>query len=58
MVILTVSNISFSPMIEFLKPTDRVGIMGIGGLGHLAIQFAAKVSDLDITLHRYLLTIL
>ncbi|KAF9074264.1 Zn-dependent alcohol dehydrogenase [Rhodocollybia butyracea] len=33
----------FSPMIEFLKPTDRVGIMGVGGLGHLAIQFAAKM---------------
>lgn len=25
-----------------VKPTDRVGIVGIGGLGHLAIQFAAK----------------
>ena len=24
-----------------LKPTDRVGVVGIGGLGHLAIQFAA-----------------
>ncbi|KIY51716.1 GroES-like protein [Fistulina hepatica ATCC 64428] len=26
-----------------LKPTDRVGVIGIGGLGHLAIQFAAKM---------------
>ena len=26
-----------------IKPTDRVGIVGIGGLGHLAIQFAAKM---------------
>lgn len=25
-----------------VKPTQRVGIVGIGGLGHLAIQFAAK----------------
>ena len=25
------------------RPTDRVGIIGIGGLGHLAIQFAAKM---------------
>lgn len=25
------------------KPTDTVGIMGVGGLGHLAIQFAAKM---------------
>jgi D-arabinose 1-dehydrogenase-like Zn-dependent alcohol dehydrogenase len=24
-----------------IKPSDRVGIVGIGGLGHLAIQFAA-----------------
>ena len=31
----------FAPMIDFdLKPTDRIGIIGIGGLGHLAIQFA------------------
>jgi D-arabinose 1-dehydrogenase-like Zn-dependent alcohol dehydrogenase len=26
-----------------LKPTDHVGIVGIGGLGHLAIQFANKM---------------
>jgi len=26
-----------------VKPRDRVGIVGIGGLGHLAIQFAAKM---------------
>lgn len=25
-----------------VKPTDRVGIVGLGGLGHLAVQFAAK----------------
>ena len=25
-----------------VRPTDRVGIIGVGGLGHLAIQFAAK----------------
>lgn len=25
-----------------VKPTERVGVVGIGGLGHLAIQFAAK----------------
>lgn len=31
----------FNPMLQFnVKPTDRVGIIGIGGLGHLAIQFA------------------
>ncbi|APA12210.1 hypothetical protein SS1G_10803 [Sclerotinia sclerotiorum 1980 UF-70] len=26
-----------------VKPSERVGIIGIGGLGHLAIQFAAKM---------------
>lgn len=26
-----------------IKPTSRVGIVGIGGLGHLAIQFASKM---------------
>lgn len=26
-----------------LKPGNRVGILGVGGLGHLAIQFAAKM---------------
>lgn len=26
-----------------IKPADRVGIIGVGGLGHLGIQFAAKM---------------
>jgi D-arabinose 1-dehydrogenase-like Zn-dependent alcohol dehydrogenase len=26
-----------------LRPGDRVGIIGVGGLGHMAIQFAAKM---------------
>lgn len=31
----------FAPFLDFdLRPTDRVGIIGIGGLGHLAVQFA------------------
>ncbi len=30
----------FSPIEEFnIKPTNRVGVIGIGGLGHLALQF-------------------
>ena len=30
----------FSPMLEHdVKPTHRVGVIGIGGLGHLAIKF-------------------
>ena len=31
----------FSPLAMFAKPTDRVGIIGIGGLGHMAVKFAA-----------------
>ncbi|MGJ8562417.1 MAG: NADPH-dependent aldehyde reductase Ahr [Alphaproteobacteria bacterium] len=31
----------FAPFMDYdIKPTDRVGVIGIGGLGHLAIQFA------------------
>ncbi|KAF2458636.1 chaperonin 10-like protein [Lineolata rhizophorae] len=26
-----------------IQPTQRVGVVGVGGLGHLAIQFAAKM---------------
>ena len=30
----------FNPMIQLgIKPTDRVGVVGIGGLGHLALKF-------------------
>jgi len=31
----------FSPLAMFAKSTDRVGIVGIGGLGHIAVKFAA-----------------
>lgn len=31
----------FSPLLQFgVKPTDRVGVVGIGGLGHMALKFA------------------
>jgi D-arabinose 1-dehydrogenase-like Zn-dependent alcohol dehydrogenase len=30
-------------MVGIVKPSQRVGIIGIGGLGHLAIQFASKL---------------
>ncbi len=30
----------FNPIVQFgIKPTDRVGVIGIGGLGHMAIRF-------------------
>jgi uncharacterized zinc-type alcohol dehydrogenase-like protein len=31
----------FAPLLMYVKPTDRVGILGIGGLGHMAVKFAA-----------------
>jgi len=31
----------FNPLVQLgVKPTDRVGVIGIGGLGHLALKFA------------------
>ena len=33
----------FNPLVTYAKPTDRVGIIGIGGLGHLAVKFASKM---------------
>lgn len=33
----------FNPIVQLgIKPTDRVGVVGIGGLGHLALQFLNK----------------
>ena len=33
----------FSPILDFdVKPTDRVGVAGIGGLGHMAVMFLNK----------------
>jgi len=30
----------FAPILEYLKPGMKVAVLGIGGLGHLALQFA------------------
>lgn len=33
----------FNPIVQLgIKPTDRVAVIGIGGLGHMALQFLAK----------------
>ncbi|MCB1224755.1 MAG: NAD(P)-dependent alcohol dehydrogenase [Verrucomicrobiales bacterium] len=33
----------FNPLVSLnVKPTDRVGVIGIGGLGHMALQFLNK----------------
>eukprot|EP01105_Mastigella_eilhardi_P023998 TRINITY_DN6152_c0_g1_i1.p2 TRINITY_DN6152_c0_g1~~TRINITY_DN6152_c0_g1_i1.p2 ORF type:complete len:346 (-),score=98.79 TRINITY_DN6152_c0_g1_i1:65-1081(-) len=31
---------TFSPFVQYVKPTDKVAIMGVGGLGHMALQWA------------------
>lgn len=32
----------FNPLVQFdIRPTHRVGVIGVGGLGHLALQFMA-----------------
>lgn len=31
----------FNPLQMFARPTSRVGVVGIGGLGHMALRFAA-----------------
>lgn len=38
----------FSPLIRFAKSTSRVGIVGIGGLGHMAVKFA-EAMGCDVT---------
>jgi D-arabinose 1-dehydrogenase-like Zn-dependent alcohol dehydrogenase len=35
-----------------VQPSDVIGIMGVGGLGHLAIQFAAKLGCRVVVLSR------
>ena len=32
---------AFNPIMMYAKPTSRVGIVGIGGLGHMGVKFAA-----------------
>ena len=32
----------FAPLLRYgVRPTDRVAVLGIGGLGHLAVQYLA-----------------
>lgn len=33
----------FNPIVQFdVRPTERVGVVGVGGLGHIALQFLNK----------------
>lgn len=42
--LLTSAKAVWGPLYEHgFKAGDRIGIVGIGGLGHLAIQFASKM---------------
>jgi alcohol/geraniol dehydrogenase (NADP+) len=39
----------FNPLVQFdIQPTDRVGVIGIGGLGHMALRFL-KAWGCDVT---------
>jgi uncharacterized zinc-type alcohol dehydrogenase-like protein len=38
----------FAPLVMYAKSIDRVGIIGIGGLGHMAVKFAAACG-FDVT---------
>jgi D-arabinose 1-dehydrogenase-like Zn-dependent alcohol dehydrogenase len=33
----------YAPIKEYIKPDDKCAVIGIGGLGHLAVQFLAKM---------------
>jgi D-arabinose 1-dehydrogenase-like Zn-dependent alcohol dehydrogenase len=34
---------TYNALVSVVKPGERVGVIGLGGLGHLAVQFAAKL---------------
>jgi alcohol/geraniol dehydrogenase (NADP+) len=38
----------FNPIMMYAKPTSRVGIVGIGGLGHMGVKFA-RAYGCDVT---------
>ncbi|TMW69520.1 hypothetical protein Poli38472_001676 [Pythium oligandrum] len=42
----------FTPLREHVKPGQRVGVVGIGGLGHLAIQFARALGAEPVAFSR------
>jgi alcohol dehydrogenase (NADP+) len=42
---------TYSPLVRYgAGPNKRVGIVGFGGLGHLAVQFAAKLGAKEVVL--------
>ena len=43
---------TFHPLKRHVKPGSKVGIIGIGGLGHVAIQYAAKMGGVVTAISR------
>ncbi|OWZ09252.1 Mannitol dehydrogenase [Phytophthora megakarya] len=42
----------YTPLKHNVKPGDRVGVIGIGGLGHLAIQFIRALGAIPVAFSR------
>ncbi|ETM33636.1 hypothetical protein L914_19152, partial [Phytophthora nicotianae] len=42
----------FTPLRRYVKPGDHVGVIGIGGLGHLAIQFIRALGATPVAFSR------
>jgi uncharacterized zinc-type alcohol dehydrogenase-like protein len=42
----------YSPVIKYVKPGSKVAVLGLGGLGHLALQFASAVGAEVIAISR------
>ncbi|KAG6583084.1 mannitol dehydrogenase [Phytophthora cinnamomi] len=42
----------YTPLRRYVKPGDRVGVIGIGGLGHLAIQFIRALDATPVAFSR------
>jgi len=42
----------YAPIIKYSKPTDTVGILGIGGLGHMGVKIAAARGNKVVAISR------
>jgi uncharacterized zinc-type alcohol dehydrogenase-like protein len=39
----------YAPLARWMRPGARVGVLGVGGLGHLALQFASALGGARVT---------